>query len=561
MKSMKSTIGRWVFFIFGLVFFLTGLGVGYSTIGMMTIKYFSSTDWESVPASISSLELEQFDNDGSSTYRVDASYSYYFQGDRQNTSVTFTNTADNIGTYWQELFKKLKQDQENDRAIAWVNPNNPSEAVLDRSYRWANVAFGSIFILMFGGFGFGAMWLSLKKVKPLDQERQEARINGISSQQKSGFWFLFLFGCPFFFIGLFTFYLVLPSVINEGEYAALMTLLFVFVGGGLMSFAYINQRRYKLIGPSPLFLDPLPGIIGGQVGGRFNVAFRAESNPVTIVLSCKKRIKRGKNSTTVIVWQESMQGFVEQNNSGMNISFLFDCPDNLPTSNSSSIFWNVSAESTLKVQSKEVKLDRSWNIPVEKTEAIASSINIPAQFLHKQSEEKIQQAQTAAADLINFNQQGHFLDVENISERPIGTSFGGLIFGLIFAGAGVFTITEDWWPGYFFVLIGSLVIVGSIFLLGRSIDVKIDTAARILYTRRRWFGIMLYKRELMLFEPSQFSMKKTSSTTSSKQLTQWYKIEVKNKDQQVLVAEGIKGKDVAQALLDNIIKKAFPQRY
>ena len=65
----------------------------------------------------------------------------------------------------------------------------------------------------------------------------------------------------------------------------------------------------------------------------------------------------------------------------------------------------------------------------------------------------------------------------------------------------------------------------------------------------------------MLFEPSQFSMKKTSSTTSSKQLTQWYKIEVKNKDQQVLVAEGIKGKDVAQALLDNIIKKAFPQRY
>ena len=98
-------------------------------------------------------------------------------------------------------------------------------------------------------------------------------------------------------------------------------------------------------------------------------------------------------------------------------------------------------------------------------------------------------------------------------------------------------------------------------MLGRSVDVKIDTAARILYTRRKWFGITLYKREVMLFDPSQFSIKQTSSTTSEKELTQWYKVEVNNKDKKVLIAEGIKGKEVAEALKDNIIEEAFPQRF
>lgn len=560
MKSKKTTAGRWILFAFGLLFFLVGIGVGYSTIGTMTIKYYSSKAWQPVPANISSLKLKESRGD-STTYKVEATYSYYYNGDRKSNNVAFSDTSDNVGSFWQELHKKLKQDQANGRVQAWVNPNNPDEAILDRTFRWAQVAFGSIFIFMFGGFGSGAMWLSMKPVKPTQEKRQEARTIGIRSKEKSAFWILFLFGSPFFLIGLFTFFLALPDIINKGEYAALFSLIFVFVGAGIMGFAYINQRRYKLIGPTPLFLDPLPGFIGGQVGGKFDVAFRSQNTPVKIVLTCKKRVKRGKNTSTKILWQESLQGYVKQTSKGMSVSFVFDCPDNLPDTSSSSIFWQVRAESDLKMQSKTIKFERNWSIPVEKGEAQASSIDIPEYFLKEQSELKEQLAQEQAADLVEFKQHGRYLDVDNTDKRSMGTFFGGCLFGSIFSAAGIFTIMQDWWPGYIFLLIGILCIVGSLFVLGRDIDVRVDTAARMLYTRRKWFGIVLYKREVMLFDPSQFSVKKTSTTTSNKQISEWYKVVVKNNDKYVLIAEAIKGKDVAQALKDNLINKAFAQRF
>ena len=79
--------------------------------------------------------------------------------------------------------------------------------------------------------------------------------------------------------------------------------------------------------------------------------------------------------------------------------------------------------------------------------------------------------------------------------------------------------------------------------------------------RRKWFGIVLYKRKIMLFEPSQFSIKKTSSSSDRKTLNEYYKVEVKDKDKKILLAEGIKGKDLSEAIMNDIIEKAFPERY
>ena len=560
MKSKDSKLGNVIFFIFGLIFFIAGVGAAYATFGKMTLSYFDSSNWQKVPANISSLKLKTSRGD-STTFRVEASYSYFFNGDRQSDAVALSDTSDNVGSYWQDLHTKLTRDKANGRVTAWVNPSNPDQALLDRTYRWSQVAFGAIFLILFGGFGFLAMWLSVKPVKPKDKVMQENKVNGISSKEKSGFWLLFLFGCPFFFIGVFTFILALPNIINKGEYEALFTLLFVFIGGGLMAYALINQRRYKVIGPSPLFLDPLPGVIGGQVGGKFDIAFRSKDTPIKIVLTCKKRVKSGKNTSTKLIWQESMQGYVKTASRGMQVSFLFDCPENLPSSESRSIFWEVRAEGELKVHAKTVKLERNWGIPVEKTEHVMSSIDIPEQFLQDLNTIKTQAAQADAADLFDFQHQGRLLEVKNISERPIGGVFGGILFGSIFAGAGVFTVSQDWWPGYIFMLVGAIAIYASIFLLGRGVDVKVDTALRILHMRRRWFGFVLYKREVMLFDPSQFSIKETSSTSSHKELTKYYKVEVENKGTKVLVAEGIKGKKVAQAVMDGIIEKAFPERF
>jgi len=558
-KTSKSKAGGAISFIFGLVFLLSGLGAAYAIFGKMTLNYFSSSDWQKVPASISSLKLKQNSNDTSS---VKAEYVYYFQDvEFQSDAVALSNANDNIGSYWQDLYTKLRQERANDSVMAWVNPAHPSEAFLDRTFRWANVAFGSLFLLMFGGFGLLFMWASVKAAKSEDQIISEARIHGISANEKSGYWFLFWFGSIFFLMGAFFLILALPSILNEGEYAALFTLLFVVIGAGIMIFSYGGQQRYKVIGPTPLYLDPLPGSIAGQIGGKFHVASNSKNTPISVTLTCKKRVKSGKNTRTTLLWQKSMQAYAEQTGRGMSVRFLFDCQKDLPDSSSPSVVWEVRAEGTIKIQSKAIKLERNWNIPVDKAPATSSSIDIPERFLQQQEELRSQAAKTDAACLIKFNQQGRFLELESLSERPLGAGFGGILIGLLFGGIGMFTIGQDWWPGYIFAAVSGVIICASIFLLGRGIEVKVDTSRRVLHMRRNWFGIVLYQREVMLFDPSQFTIKKTSSTSTNKNLMEYFKVQVKDKEKQVLVAEGIKGKDVAEALMNGIIEQAFPMRF
>ena len=86
MKSKNSKLGNVIFFIFGLIFFIAGVGAAYATFGKMTLSYFGSSDWQKVPANISSLKLKTSHGD-STTYRVEATYSYFFNGDRQGLSL------------------------------------------------------------------------------------------------------------------------------------------------------------------------------------------------------------------------------------------------------------------------------------------------------------------------------------------------------------------------------------------------------------------------------------------------------------------------------------------
>lgn len=190
----------------------------------------------------------------------------------------------------------------------------------------------------------------------------EAIISGISADEKQGFWVVFWIGSPFFLIGIFTFISQLSRGFHEGIFAALFSLVFVLIGGAFMGFALLVQRRYKIIGPTPLYLDPMLGMIGEQIGGKFDILANSKNTPITITITCIKRVKPGRNSR--VIWRKSIQGIVKQTEKGMNVRFLFDCPEDLPDSESQFIFWEVRAEGIVEVQSKAIKLERNWIIPV-----------------------------------------------------------------------------------------------------------------------------------------------------------------------------------------------------
>ena len=93
--------------------------------------------------------------------------------------------------------------------------------------------------------------------------------------------------------------------------------------------------------------------------------------------------------------------------------------------------------------------------------------------------------------------------------------------------------------------------------MGKSLDIKIDTDNKLLYMRRKWFGLVLYKREVTLDRASQFSLKMLSTSSVRDEYTQYYAIEVWAAGKSTIIAEGIKGKELAQAVMDDLIKKVF----
>jgi hypothetical protein len=114
-----------------------------------------------VPATVLSSELHRHRSDGSSTYSVTARYRYSFQGQTfTSDQVGLYSGSDNVGDYWQQLSSRLDRARASNRALqAWVNPSNPTQAYLDRTFRWSTLIFGLTFGGVFALVGAGVMYL------------------------------------------------------------------------------------------------------------------------------------------------------------------------------------------------------------------------------------------------------------------------------------------------------------------------------------------------------------------------------------------------------------------
>ena len=135
----------------------------------------------------------------------------------------------------------------------------------------------------------------------------------------------------------------------------------------------------------------------------------------------------------------------------------------------------------------------------------------------------------------------------------------GIIFGAVFAGVGVFTIMDNWWPGYLFLVIGALIAFGSIFMLGKSVRVKIDKVDRLLETRESWCGMQYATQSAELFDAAQFKIKLTSSNQSGDRITEFYALNFESGDNTIRIADCIQHKKAALALKDSITDLCFPE--
>ncbi|MGB0514336.1 MAG: DUF3592 domain-containing protein, partial [Wenzhouxiangellaceae bacterium] len=155
-EKRPGMLGRMLGVLFAVVFVAAFLvmplilgGFAFNSV----FKWWDARDWQPVPATVLEANLDVSQGTDSSTYRVEARYRYRFN-DRilESDRVDFHSGADNIGDYHRQMYRRLNAARQSGEPVtAWVDPDDPSSAVLRRELRWGLLGFMMLFPLIFGG--------------------------------------------------------------------------------------------------------------------------------------------------------------------------------------------------------------------------------------------------------------------------------------------------------------------------------------------------------------------------------------------------------------------------
>lgn len=558
--------GRIVGTLFALPFFSVGVWMMWS-VGHMFYDAWQTSSWQPTAARLSAAGYETRRGDDSTTYRAYASYTYMhygqsYTGDR----VSLSSGADNIGSYQENLGSRLRYAMNRGEPITvWINPDNPSQSIIDRSIRWGMVGFKSIFLLLFGGIGLGlliAVWRAPKKDDKSRPEFQDApwllndkwQTPSIRSESKSVMWAAWLFAAVWSLISAPLPYVIYEEVTQKQNTIALVGLLFPLVGIGLITWAIRCTLEWRSIGASPLVLDPFPGSIGGHVGGTIDlrVPFSSASK-FLLTLSNIHRYVSGsgdsRRTTENALWQDERVAHAESGPQGTRLSFRFDVPEghiesDAEQSGDSYHVWRLNVRAELP----STDLDRDFNIPVYATatrsqhlsDRLAESARAEQEALHEQGIRKI----------VRIQNDG----IRKTLVYPMGqaawANLTGFVVGSVFAAAGGWMIVTEGMLlfGGIFAGVGGLIAIAALYMLLKSLEVTLD--GNTIRSTRHILGIPVRTSEMNRGAFYRFEKDKGLQTQSGSKHVTYYKIlAVDRQANQLVLGEGFRGQSVADAAI------------
>ncbi|NLW84634.1 MAG: DUF3592 domain-containing protein [Phycisphaerae bacterium] len=155
----SNTMGKTGIILFGLVFMAAGLGFSYMLLFRPLIKWHQAKKWTETPCSIISAEVKHHSSDDGTTYSIHITYEYEFGGSvYRNDKYNFVGGSSSGYKGKKDVVERYKAMSE---PVCYVNPNNPSEAVLIR-HLTAHNAIG-LFPLIFVGAGLFIMIAGIRK--------------------------------------------------------------------------------------------------------------------------------------------------------------------------------------------------------------------------------------------------------------------------------------------------------------------------------------------------------------------------------------------------------------
>ena len=147
-KRMKPENQRKLLIVFFSLFFLAGLAIAWLAVIHPLMKIRQSENWARVRATIVSSRVKESRGDKSTTYRVDISFKYKFNG-IEYVGGTYDFMTGSDGDYRSKR-KIVNRYPPGKSAYCYVNPENPTEAVISREFNnsWRVAVLSSVFMLV-----------------------------------------------------------------------------------------------------------------------------------------------------------------------------------------------------------------------------------------------------------------------------------------------------------------------------------------------------------------------------------------------------------------------------
>jgi len=199
-------------------------------------------------------------------------------------------------------------------------------------------------------------------------------------------------------------------------------------------------RQWSKFGRLYMTLDPYPGAIGGQIGGYLDIPVirYRDGIPMEVRVNCVKvsisRSGKSHNRSDSVVWRKKARAAVRWGSAGARVEFVADVDDALPQSTpesgrSGSCYWSV------RIRLPEAGFDRSYEIPVFKTQGRAESNLRPKSTAHDEPDRTVADLPTSLAEV---RQTDEGLAVQYAPSRSGGMGNFIALFGLVFFAVAVF---------------------------------------------------------------------------------------------------------------------------
>ncbi len=367
MNTPKKFKATWIFYLFIVPFLIGGLNSLNSVVE--TLYTSPNTDrWQEAQAIVLSARLTNQTKDGSTTYKAKAHYIYTWQGKSYSAKRIFLDESyDSNRERQQQIVRQLRQHRSDKNKITiWVDPENPSNAVIYRSIQSSAVTtpiITAIILLSISALGFWGISY-VKGLQKDEAERQKKypdqpwkwkkiwQTNELTSGHKTQLIALLLASIVMTAISVGAAPTVIQEFKTKQDNALLLFAIFPLCTLICWVQTTIYFLRWKRFAKTLFKMDTFPAALGHILRGELVMKDKLPTGTIFNIKLSNIRshiVKSGNKNrrTETILWQDEQKIPVEEGSylTAFRLPVLFDIPSDAAPSNwensSNKLLWRL----------------------------------------------------------------------------------------------------------------------------------------------------------------------------------------------------------------------------